>query len=325
MTTLITGAGLVGSLAAARLLREYGDKPVLVDIAFPMQNLAERVPLTDVTLVRADVTNVAEIVDAIQRHRPERIIHTAAFLTSTVRERPYAGVQVNLGGTQAVFEAARLTGVKRVVFSSSATVYFGLTRPPEDGVLREDQPLRLITEHPPSVYAAAKVAAEWLGHRYRLEHGREVVTVRFGAVYGPWRGTPSGGPTRLLQEVVEAAHANRPARLKASDLRGGAMDFVYAADCAQGAVKAAFVDKPLNWVYNIGEGVARNVPRIIEIVEQVTGRPLKIDVLDEGSSETGYAADTWPLDLSRSRADLRYEVEFPMAVAIRDYLGWLDR
>lgn len=323
MTTLITGAGLVGSLAAARLIAEQDERPVLYDVAFSMANVAERVPLDRVDLVRGDLADVGDLARAIQKYNVTRIIHSAGFLTWMVRERPSAGVRVNLVGTLNVMEAARVTGVKRVVFCSSNTVYMGLTQRPPDGLLHEDFPLRAIGEYPPSVYASMKLAGEWLGHNYTREYGLDVVSVRFGGVFGPWYGTPSGGPSQMVQQLVESIWHNRPARIGAGDLERGGMDYVYASDAAQGAVRAVLASDVSQRVYNVSMGDIYTVQQIIELLERETNRKLQLDVFQTGS-HAGYSQDSYPADLSRSRADIGYTVEYPMERALRDYLGWLE-
>ena len=324
MTTLITGAGLVGSLAAARLLGEDDEQPVLYDVAFSMDNLAERLPLDRVTLVRGDVNDLPDLVRAIQTHGVDRVIHTAGFLTWMVRERPYAGVRVNLVGLASVLEAARLSGLDRVVFCSSSTVYLGLKAPPPSGRLEENFTLQAVREHPPSVYASMKLAGEWLGHNYREEYNVECASVRFAGVFGPWRGTPSGGPSQLMKNLIESAWQGRPCRISSGALNTAAIDYVYAADAAQGAVRAALAPHLDTWVYNIGMGQVYKVPEIVALVEQATGRKLELDVY-EAPSASGYTGDSYPTDLSRARAELGYEPEYPMEAAIRDYVAWLDR
>ena len=91
-------------------------------------------------------------------------------------------------------DAARLTAVDRVVFCSSSTVYLGAKDRPPSGLLEENFALQAVRQHPPSVYASMKLAGEWLGHNYREEYGVECASVRFAGVFGPWHGTPSGGP-----------------------------------------------------------------------------------------------------------------------------------
>jgi nucleoside-diphosphate-sugar epimerase len=316
---------MVGSLAAARLIRERDERPVLYDVAFSMDNLAERVPLERVTLVRGDITDVPDLVRAIQTHRVDRIIHTAGFLTWMVRERPYAGTRVNLVGTLSVLEAARVTGVQRVVFCSSSTVYLGLDEAPPGGAHHENFAVHAIGEYPPSVYASMKLAAEWLCHCYRDEYGVDTVAVRFGGVFGPWRGTPSGGPSMMLQQIIENTWRGRTVRIGAGDLERGGMDYVYAADAAQGTVRAVHAAAPATRVYNIAMGRLYTVREIVALVEAACGRKTELEPMPTAASHSGYTKAGYPTDLSRSRAEIGYEPEFPMEAAIRDYLGWLER
>ncbi len=320
MTILITGAGLVGSLCAARLLQHHDEPPVLYDVAPSLENLAERLPLDRVRLVRGDVTDLPDLIRVIKTERVHAIIHTAGLLTWMVNERPYTGVRVNLVGTLNVLEAARLTGVQRVVFCSSGTVYYGLeTRP---APLPEDTALRSVSEHPPSVYAAMKLAGEWLGLNYTRHYGLDFAAVRFGGVFGPWRGQPGGGPSRIMQEIIEAAHAGRPARLRAGDLDHPGTDYVYAADAAQGAVRACLAERVPSRVYNIALGRTYTLREVLGVVEQVLGRPVAVEVVPAGTF-SGYGARAHALDIRRAQEELGYAPEYPLEAAVRDYLAWL--
>src|SRR5258708_4664623 len=116
MAILITGAGLVGTLAAGRIISERGEMPIMYDQAYSLANVAERLPVDKMTLVEGDINDASKLQDVIQRHGITDIIHTAGMLTPAVRQRPLIGVQVNLTGTATVLEIARSTGVRRVVF-----------------------------------------------------------------------------------------------------------------------------------------------------------------------------------------------------------------
>lgn len=323
MATLITGAGLVGSTAAAQLLELGEDKPVLYDVAFAHGDLADRFSADRVVLVRGDINDVPDLVRALQQFQIERVIHTAGFLTPAVRERPYAGTRVNLFGTAAVLEAARLAGVKRVVLCSSSTVYLGVRKPPPSNLLGEDFALRTESEYPPAVYASMKLAAEWLGHCYRNEYDLDFAVVRFGAVFGPWRGAPSGWLSLLLKRLIESALGGPPCSLSTEDLRR-ACDYVYAADAAQGAVKAAMATAGNNHVYNISMGVLSSGQEIVDTIERVSGRKVSLDIRPGGTG-SNYLDEVCPMDVSRAQQELGYRVMFPMEGAIRDYIGWLDR
>ena len=322
MATLITGGGLVGITTAARLVRERGERPVLYDIAFSAENLRDLLPPGGATLIPGDITDASELIRALKVHRIERIIHTAGLLTGAIRERPYAGARVNLMGTVTVFEAARLAGIKRVVFCSSNTVALGVQGAPPAQGLPEDFALRVVSEFPPSVYAALKLAGEWLGHTYFQEYGLEVVSLRLGGVFGPWRGVPSGGPSKLVRQLIEGAWQGRPSRVTRAELARGGVDYIYSTDVAQATVKAAYADSLPGRVYNIAMGRLYDVSQILQVVEQVSGMRIEVEVV-EGSSFSGYTSHGQPADLRRARAELGWELQFPMEEAIRDYLAWL--
>ncbi len=323
MATLITGGGLVGMTTAARLVRERGERPILYDIAFSAENLRDLLPAGGATLIQGDITDASELIRALQVHRIERIIHTAGLLTQTIRERPHAGARVNLMGTVTVFEAARLAGIPRVVFCSSNTVALGVQGAAPAQGLPEDFALRVVSEFPPSVYAALKLAGEWLGHAYFQEYGLEVVSLRLGGVFGPWRGVPSGGPSKLVRQLIEDAWQRRPSRVMRAEMERGGVDYVYSADVAQAAIKAAYAESLPGRVYNIAMGRLYDVRQILQIVEEISGAPIPLDVV-EGSTFSGYTSHSQPADVRRARAELGWELQFPMEEAVRDYLAWLE-
>jgi len=320
---LITGSGLIGATIAGRLLAKGQDQPILYDVAFPLDNLADRLSLDAVPLVRGDINDIGDLVAAIKKHGADRIIHTAGFLDAMVRERPYAGARVNLQGTVSVLEAARLTAVSRVVFCSSSTVYLGVRDCPAASAHVEDFLFRAATQHPPSLYASMKLAAEWLGHCYRNEYGVDFAAVRFGSAFGPWRGTPSGWLSQLLKRLIESAWYGQPCHLSADEL-GRGRDYVYAADAAAGAILAAFAANPESRVYNISMGELSTGRDIVNVIELVSGHKLALEIsTDQPASK--YLEELCPVDISRARAELGYQVEYPMERAVEDYIRWLER
>ena len=123
MTTLVIGAGLIGS-QVARILVERGEKPVLMDHAAQPQAIGQIVDLDKVTLVVGDVLRPLSIIDVLRTHDITKIAHTAAnpLLTLGAQKEPYSAINLNIMGTVNVLEAARITGLKRVVVSSSSVL-----------------------------------------------------------------------------------------------------------------------------------------------------------------------------------------------------------
>src|ERR1044072_1657064 len=173
MRVLITGAGLIGTHTAKELI-ERGDDITFFDFA-PKSDYIRRVTGRNVAVIRGDIRDLAALIDAFQQTRPECVIHLAASVGEANINNVYAGFQVNLVAVINVAEAARLTGVRRLVYASTQALYFG-----EDtkGVLRGDSPSGCRA----GVYNASKLACEHVLRTYAAKHGLELALLRFAGV-----------------------------------------------------------------------------------------------------------------------------------------------
>ena len=230
MTTLVIGAGLIGS-QVARILVERGEKPVLMDVAAQPQAMGQIVDLAKVTLVAGDILRPLSIVDVLKSHGITRIAHTAAnpLLTLGAQREPYAAINLNIMGTVNVLEAARVTGLKRVVVSSSSVLNHYLDGGEDQGQFGKEEAF----PRPTTFYSATKQAVESLGLNYAKWCGIEFAGLRYGAVFGPWSGAGGGGPSNIIREAMKNALAGKEATVPP-----GAMEWVYSKDAARGTVMA---------------------------------------------------------------------------------------
>lgn len=329
MTILITGAGLVGSYAAARLV-ELGEKPVLYDVAPSRENL-RRVPgLEEVEVIRGDILDFPDLVRVIGEKGVDRIIHTAAFLTAGARERPYAAVKVNILGTANVLEAARILRIERVVFTSSATVYYGSYSGAQEEPQGEDFALKAISQRPRGVYPTTKLACEHLGLNYRDLYGVDFVAVRFAGVFGPWLGPVAGGPGMALKELAERPLREQVVRVGRELVWPGKEEFLYMKDAAQSTVLACLAPKkdPVSTlpVYNVSMGQGYEFEEFLELLQNVYPQ-VEFQVPEGDGGRAGGYPDIpkRPLDLSRTETELGYHPTYQMEEALRDYRGWLEK
>ena len=154
MTNLITGGtGFVGSELAKKLLNR-GEKVVLFDIAPRYENL-ESIK-DDVIILRGDLANWSEVLNAVKEYDIKSIFHLGAMLSIPSEANPWGSYRVNADGAMHILEAARLFAVDKVIFTSSIAVYAGYTGPIDESTVQK----------PDGMYALTKLFGELLGRFY---------------------------------------------------------------------------------------------------------------------------------------------------------------
>ena len=168
-------------------------------------------------------------------------------------------VEINIYGTQRIFEAALEKGVKRVAFASSSSIY-GSTAT-ELG--RKVQPI--------SPYGVSKAACEQLASVY-FERGLSLVPLRYFTVYGP-RQRPDMAMNRLFRASVPGSY-RFPLRGDGTQSR----EFTYVDDVVHATILAGFEGKIANLEpLDIGGGVSASINDVIQMIEKITGETTRID------------------------------------------------
>jgi UDP-glucose 4-epimerase len=262
-TVLVTGGtGFIGSSVAADLL-EHGHDVVAYDLSTDPRILEKLDVADDVTIRRGDVTDSTDVIRAVKETGATHIVHLAALLTNTARENPRAALDVNVQGTNNVFEAARTLSeqVERVAWASSAAIY----APPnnyESWVTEDD------LVYPETLYGATKEYNEHQARVYNEDYDVSLVGLRPTVAYGPYRET---GGSAFLANIIEKPALGESFSVEYGDQR---IDWQYVTDIAQGFRKAAFApeDDLTQNIYNIRGELAT----IREAAETVRTHPLSL-------------------------------------------------
>jgi UDP-glucose 4-epimerase len=270
MLAVVTGgAGFIGSHTVDRLIGAGHHVVVLDDFRTGKRaNLAQHAGNDRLEIVACDVSHgiFAALAPITARRGPvERIVHLAAQV-SVVHSvaNPLVDMQVNYGGTLHVLEYARATGVKKVVFASSAAVYGDVTTMPVD----EDTP-----KSPVSPYGIDKLASELALDYYAAVHGVPATWLRFFNVYGP-RQDPSSPYSGVISIFADRARAGRPLTIFGDG--GQTRDFVYVGDVVR-AIVAALGDGNSRVVANVGTGREITVLELARTVVELCGGKSTID------------------------------------------------
>jgi UDP-glucose 4-epimerase len=264
MLVVVTGgAGFIGSHTVDRLLGAGNRVVVLDDFRTGKRaNLAHHAGSDRLDVVACDVSHgiFAALAPITARHGPvERIVHLAAQVSVVHSvQNPLVDMQVNYGGTLHVLEYARATGVKKVVFASSAAVYGEVATMP----VGEDTPTR-----PVSPYGIDKLASEHALDYYAAVHGVPGTALRFFNVYGP-RQDPSSPYSGVISIFAERARAGRTLTIFGDG--GQTRDFVYVGDVVR-AIVAALGDGADRVVANVGTGGEITVLELARSIVELCG------------------------------------------------------
>jgi UDP-glucose 4-epimerase len=310
------GAGFVGLNIAAALLAR-GHKVTLFDrTELPRAAQQEFSHYGDVLMVaQGDVTDTLAVERVIARGY-DAIVLGAAITAGPAREvaDPLSILQVNLLAQVPILEAARRSGVTRIINLSSAAAYG--TAATKHALLDEETPC-----DPVSLYAITKFASEKVAARLSALWPLDVISVRLSAVFGPWeRATGLRDTLSAQAQIVAALRQQRPAILS----RPGVRDWIYAPDIADAVTVLIEAAKPKHRLYNISTGrqwSALQWGQELAALHQgfvcrlaASGETPTIDL----HSET----DRAPLSVSRMEQEFGWRARFGCADSAADLRQW---
>ena len=265
MNVLVTGgAGFIGSHLVRQLLDAKHNVTVLDNVSTgTWQHLPQGKDTC--TCWELDIRDKAARAK-IEQAKFDVIVHLAAQTMVDVSIKdPEFDASENVMGTVNILEAARHSGVKRIIFASTAASYGDVA---EDKLpIREEETLA-----PMSFYGLTKVTVEKYLQLYHDLYGLDYVALRFANVYGERQGdTGEGG--------VISIFAKRIAKDQGITVFGDGKqtrDFIYAGDIASGIIAAMTTDKA-NAVYNLSNQTETSLLELIDLMAKAAGKKVEPD------------------------------------------------
>ncbi len=307
MTTLITGAGLVGTAFAQCALAR--NEPVVFFDPEPRADfIAKKLGTTDTPLVSGDVRDLPKLVETIQTHECETVLHTAGIIGGKVDQMMYSALQINIQGTMNVAEAVRLTGVRRLVHVSTFGVY-DMRRGDVPSVLGED-----FHRGHGRAYGNSKACKELILEAYRARYGFELVGVRPANVFGNGHFWSGSGGGEKIHELMVAGHQGRVAKIAAGQTVVN--EYIYSKDIGGILDAAATAPQPDRLFFNGGTGTLTSFDDLLAAVRKIHPG-LEYEVVE---GRAGRDRDS-VLDLSESKASLGWEPRYTLDAALDDYAG----
>jgi UDP-glucose 4-epimerase len=301
--------GTIGSAVVDRLLGAgAGDVAVLDDLS---RGRTSNLPLSDprLQLVEGDVRDAA-LLHRLAGGR-ELIFHLAAIRITRCVAEPRVALEVLADGTFNVAEAAVAQGVRKIVFSSSASVYGQASSFPtaETHAPWGDQ----------TIYGSAKTFGEGVLRSLHKSSGLQSVALRYFNVYGP-RMDAHGRYTEVLIRWMERIAAGQPPLIFGDGSQ--TMDFVHVHDIAAANLLAAEADVDTG-AFNVASGRETSLVELAALLASAMGRP---DLAPE------FAPARAEVDVQRRLADTRlaedvlgFHAEIPLEQGLVELVDWWRR
>jgi UDP-glucose 4-epimerase len=305
---LVTGgAGTIGSHVVDLLVRGGASEVVILDnlVRGRMSNVEDALGHGAVCLVEGDIRD-AGLVRELTAGK-DLVFHLAAIRITQCAEEPRLALEVLVDGTYNVYEAAAQAEVRKVVTSSSASVY-GLAK---KFPTREDH-------HPyanDTFYGAAKEFNEGMLRSMHAMYGLDYVALRYFNVYGP-RMDVHGLYTEVLVRWMERISAGQPPLILGDGLQ--TMDFVYIGDVAASNLLAAQTDHT-DAVYNIASGTETSLLQLAQGLLKVMGSDLPVE---HGPARATNGVTRRRADTSLAREQLGFEAQVDLEEGLTRLVEW---
>jgi UDP-glucose 4-epimerase len=306
---VVGGAGLIGSHTVDALLRQDVGSVLIYDnfVRGTLDNLesALRDPRVKIYEVGGDICQTDILASALDG--ADGVFHFAALWLLQCQDFPRAAFDVNIRGTFNVVEACAAKHVKRLVYSSSASVYGDAVSEP----MTEDHPFMNT-----NFYGATKVAGEQMVRAFHHRWGLDYVGLRYMNVYGP-RQDYRGAYIAVIMKMLDAIDQGEPLKLYGDGTQ--AYDFVAVEDCAQAnvlAMQASTTDR----FYNVGTGVRTSIREVADLLIDITGTKVGIQYLPAGQTFVKNRIGC----PKRAQAEIGFTAQLPLRQGLERLIEWRD-
>lgn len=299
------GAGFVGSHIVDRLLRESVAEVIVFDnfVRGTRDNIAGSMSSPRVRVVEGSIGDREAVRNVL--HGADGVFLLASLWLGECVSEPRSAWEINTLGTWNVIEACQDLGVKRIVYSSSASVYGNALFTP----MTEDHPFNNRT-----TYGATKIANEQMLRAIHDQHGLDYVGLRYMNIYGP-RMDYHGTYVSVIMKVLDRIFAGERPVIFGDGTQ--VYDFVYVEDVADANVlgmKADCTDE----FFNVGMGVATSINELVAALISITGSSLEAEYRPQAQSFVTHRLGS----IDKAERMLGFRATTPLIEGLRRVVAW---
>lgn len=308
---VIGGAGFIGSHVVAELLRSKVGKVIVYDnfTRGKVSNLSDSLedPRCEIFADGGDIRDIDVLDRAVSQ--VDAVIHLAAMWLLHSKDYPRTAFDVNVQGTFNVLEACVKHNIKRLVYSSSASVYGDAVEVP----MTESHPF-----NNRNFYGATKIAGEAMCRAFHDRYGLSYVGLRYMNVYGPHQDQ-TAAYTGVIPIMLNKIDANEAPTINGDGSQ--AYDFVSVRDVARCnvlALQALAVDE----FYNVGTGVQTSIRELCDTILRLKNSDLKVTYKPYSAEDARQFVQNRIGSTEKASKDLGFKFEDSLEEGLIDLIRW---
>jgi len=304
---LVTGgAGFIGSNLVKKLLNISSYVTVLDDF---FTGKEENLPKDkNLEIIKGSVTDKKLVKDLVKRST--YIFHLAARNIIISTKNPEEDFNVNIGGTLNILLASKEFKIKRIVYTSSVSVYGN----PKYLPINEDDSINLL-----SPYAVSKYSGEGYCRAFYESYSIPITILRYSNVYGTgqWVENPYCG---VVAKFFEQAMSNKNIQIHGDGEQ--TRDFTFIDDAVDATILSILNPKAEGEVYNVGSGKETTINELESIILEITSSKAGIEYIDRRDIDN---IRRRVLNIEKIRKDLRWVPKFTLRNGLFKTYEWLKR
>lgn len=311
---VIGGAGFIGGFVVAELLKE-GAKEVIIYDNFArgkMENISESLkdPRCYIYPTGGDVRETDILNDAMKG--VDYVFHLAAMWLLHCKDYPRTAFDVNIAGTFNVLEACVKNNIKKLIYSSSASVYGDAVEVP----MTENHPF-----NNKNFYGSTKIAGEAMCTAYNDRYGLQVIGLRYMNVYGP------GQDQHAVYSGVVPIMLNKIDANEAPTINGDgsqAYDFIYVEDVARCNV-AALKSETKHGFYNVGTEVQTTIKQLCNTILALKQSSLSVTYVPYSADDARALVQNRIGSAVKAEKELGFRYKYSLEQGLNRLIEWRDK
>lgn len=310
---VIGGAGFIGSFVVRELLKHDVREVVIYDnfARGRMVNIEDSLKDNRCSINQngGDIRDTDLLNDAMKD--VDYVYHLSAMWLLHCKDFPRTAFHVNIEGTFNVLEACVKNNVRKLIYSSSASVYGDAVEVP----MTEDHPY-----NNKNFYGATKIAGEAMCTAFNDRYGLKVIGLRYMNVYGPGQDQ-NAAYTGVVPIMLNKIDANEAPMINGDGTQ--AYDFIYVEDAARCNIAALTSDASFGF-YNVGTGVQTTIKDLCDTILRMKNSDLKVTYKPYRPDDARALVKNRIGSPAKARKDLGFEYKYDLETGLQRLIDWRD-